>query len=189
MWWVSVEGCSLTAYASSAPRCAATAGIVTLCACQAVMPNRSVLRAMRPESPAVISISHSLPTGFGRASAASSDLRRGDKIGTLQNFVFCLLGLGRSRPPQRENAIWNFRLMSCSWAGLATNAAGMLIHSALVCAFVYASESHPDVSAAALAWTMSSAQEAPPAESTAPLVGGATGIGLTQMLRCDCSRL
>ena len=90
---------------------------------------------MRPESPAVISISHSLPTGFGRASAASSDLRRGDKIGTLQNFVFCLLGLGRSRPPQRENAIWNFRLMSCSWAGLATNAAGMLIHSALVCAF------------------------------------------------------
>ena len=68
-----VEGCSLTAYASSAPRCAATAGIVTLCACQAVMPNRSVLRAMRPDSPAVISISRSALCASGRASAASSD--------------------------------------------------------------------------------------------------------------------
>ena len=75
MCWVLVEGCSLTAYASSAPRCAATAGIVTLCACQAVMPNRSVLRAMRPESPAVISISRAaVLCARGKTSAASSDL-------------------------------------------------------------------------------------------------------------------
>ena len=75
--WVLVEGCSLTAYASSAPRCAATAGIVTLCACQAVMPNRSVLRAMRPESPAVMSISRAaVLCARGKTSAAPAPIFR-----------------------------------------------------------------------------------------------------------------
>ena len=90
--WVLVEGCSLTAYASSAPRCAATAGIVTLCACQAVMPNRSVLRAMRPESPAVISISRAAVLCARGKEDERRQLRSfgmGVKIGTLKAMLEC----------------------------------------------------------------------------------------------------